>query len=112
MTIRIRSAPALLGFAALLAAPPLPAAGASDPDFGEMSLADLLDVPVEIAARGRQRAEEAPSIVTVVTRAEIEAWGARDLAEVLRLAGGFEFAIDVESLVGLSFRGAWVHEGK
>ncbi len=80
--------------------------------YQEMTLNQLLDVKVEIAARQEQTPEQAPSIVTVLTRQELETVGVRDLADALRLAGGFEFGIDVESLVGLAYRGVWVHEGK
>lgn len=100
---------ALIGWApcAALVAGDEPAA-----DYHELSLEELLDTPVEIASRQKQKATAAPSIVTVVSRADIEAWGVSDLAGVLRLAGGFELGIDVESLVGAGFRGVWIHEGK
>lgn len=76
----------------------------------EMSLEELMQVSV---ASGRaQKIEEAPSIVTLVTRDDIETYGARDLADILRLVPGFEFGIDVSSLMGMMFRGVWVHEGK
>ncbi len=82
----------------------------------ESSFDDLLEeaetITIVIASKSAQRQEEAPSIVSVITRQEIEAWGARDIADILRLVPGFEFGIDVQSLYGLGFRGIWAHEGK
>lgn len=65
-----------------------------------------------LATKTKMSVEKAPSIVSVVTREDIEAYGARDLADILRLVPGFEFGWDVDGIVGLNFRGIWVHEGK
>jgi len=48
----------------------------------------------------------------VFNRTDIEAYGARDLADILRYVPGFELGVDVLSLVGTSFRGIWAYEGK
>ena len=76
----------------------------------EMSLPDLLKI--KIATNKEQELEEAPSIVSVITRKEIEGYGCRDVSDILRLVPGFEFGVDVDGIVGLGFRGIWVHEGK
>ena len=95
-----------------------PAEGLAEPNASapaaddEVSLEDLLNVRVEIASKKQQTLQEAPSIVSVVTRQEFEAYGARDLTDILRLVPGFEFGIDVLSSTGLLFRGVWTHEGK
>lgn len=88
--------------------------GTADGDAGydALSLQDLLNVKVEIAARTPQTAEQAPSIVTVITRQDIETYGARDAADILRMIPGFEFGMDVTGVAGLGFRGIWVQEGK
>jgi outer membrane cobalamin receptor len=70
------------------------------------------EAKVRIAAQREQSLDEAPSIVSVITRQEIEAYGARDLADILRFVPGFEFGIDVYSEAGPLFRGIWVEEGK
>jgi outer membrane cobalamin receptor len=70
------------------------------------------EAKVVIAAQREQSLEEAPSIVSVITRQEMEAYGDRDLADVLRRIPGFEFGIDVYSEAGPLFRGIWVEEGK
>lgn len=70
------------------------------------------EAKVMIATRHIQTPEQAPAIVSVITRHDIEAYGARDLADILRLVPGFEFGIDVYSEAGATFRGIWVEEGK
>src|SRR5262245_30112405 len=63
-------------------------------DFDELNLEDLLNVTVSIAAGRVQRAEEAPSIVSVVTDEEIRRMGARTLTDVLQTVPGFEVLTD------------------
>lgn len=76
------------------------------------ALRKLMTTRVSIASRFEQADWQAPSVVSVVDRREIEAYGCRDLADVLRMIPGFDFGLDVQQLVGLSFRGVWGHEGK
>jgi outer membrane cobalamin receptor len=71
-----------------------------------------VELEVEIASKQKQAIEEAPSIISVVTREDIENYGFRDITDILRLVPGFEYAIDVQSLFGIGFRGMWGHEGK
>ena len=59
-------------------------------DFDELDLDDLLNVTVSIASGKIQRAEEAPSTVSVVTDEDIRRMGARTLADVLQTVPGFE----------------------
>lgn len=75
-------------------------------------LKTLRATKVSIASRLEQSQEEAPSVVSVVTRADIERYGWRELADVLRALPGFDFANDGTTLTGLSARGIWAHEGK
>src|SRR5689334_10592849 len=61
------------------------------------SLEALLDVPVdsvEGAARHTQRLTEAPASVTVITANEIETFGWRTLADVLKSVRGFYVTYD------------------
>ncbi|TAF32271.1 MAG: hypothetical protein EAZ57_09220 [Cytophagales bacterium] len=67
---------------------------------------------VTLATGSEISLEEAPSIISVVTQKDIQHYGCRDLADVLRLVPGFEFGVDVLALYGLGFRGVWAHEGK
>jgi outer membrane cobalamin receptor len=72
----------------------------------------VLDTKVRIASRLLQSQEEAPSVVSVITREDIERFGWRDLLDILRTVPGFDFANDGTNLIGLSVRGVWAHEGK
>ena len=78
----------------------------------DLSIEELLDLDVQVASAGPQATREAPAVLTVVTREEIQESGARDLIDVLRLVPGFEFGVDVWGIVGLGFRGLWGHEAK
>lgn len=100
------------------AAPALAADGGVDEppsaaqDIADLSLDALLDTPIEVASRRKESSRSAPALLTVITREEILASGARDLADVLMLVPGFTQHLDVESAVGVGFRGLWAHEGK
>ncbi len=94
-----------------------PAALAQEGEAGrpieEMTLEELLEVPVAIATPSKPQAvRDTPGIVTVITRQEIQESGARGLMEALSLVPGFAFGVDVEGAVGVGFRGIWGHEGK
>ena len=56
--------------------------------------------------------KRSPSIVSIVTANDIEKSGARDIMDVFRLVPGIDFNIDVQGVVGISFRGLWANEGK
>ncbi|MEW5852125.1 MAG: TonB-dependent receptor plug domain-containing protein [Myxococcota bacterium] len=81
-------------------------------EFEEMSLEELLAMPVAVAGSRAASLRESPGVVTMITREEILRSGARDLIDVLRLVPGFAFGVDVENAVSLGFRGNWGHEGK
>ena len=78
-----------------------------------LSLEDLMNLEVGVASGGKATPmREAPGILTVVTREEILAWGARDLFDVLQMVPGLQFAADVWGQIGLGVRGNWASEGK
>lgn len=54
--------------------------------------------------------KEAPGTVSVITAQDIQANGARDLIDVLRLVPGFEFNVDVQGVVGIGSRGNSANE--
>jgi iron complex outermembrane receptor protein len=86
---------ALLGLIAASARAGEPAAPPDPPDFTELSLEDLLKVKLVYAASRRaQSVGEAPSMVTVVGRDEIDRQGYRTLADLLRAVPGFYVATD------------------
>lgn len=78
-------------------------------DLEELSQVRLVSVSV---GRKNLSLRESPGIVSLITEEEIEQSGARDLVDLLRRVPGFDFAVDVESTVGLGVRGNWAHEGK
>jgi len=78
----------------------------------DLSVEELLDLEVQVASAEPLATRDAPAVVTVVTRDEIEQSGARDLIDVLRRVPGFDFGLDVWGVVGLGFRGQWGHEAK
>ncbi|MBI4509489.1 MAG: TonB-dependent receptor [Deltaproteobacteria bacterium] len=89
------------------------AASAQDLD-DETPLEELLFTEVRSATASQQAKtlRETPGVVSVITREEILALGARDLIDVLQLVPGFYFGSDVEGAIGVGFRGNWGHEGK
>jgi iron complex outermembrane receptor protein len=97
---RVRpSPPAALALAAALLSAGLPARPAHAQDVAEalslgtledMSLEELLDVPVAIASRSAESTRMAASIITVIDRERIEREGARTLHEALKTAVGFD----------------------
>lgn len=76
------------------------------------SLEEVLNIPTSIASRSRLPLREAPGLVTVITREEIQSSGARSLVDVLSLVPEFEFGADVQGNLGLGVRGNWGNEGK
>lgn len=71
------------------------AAGAqTSSDLTALSLEELLNVEVYSASKFPQRMSEAPSYVTVVTAADIKAYGYRTLAAILRSVPGLYVAYD------------------
>ncbi|MBI4509113.1 MAG: TonB-dependent receptor [Deltaproteobacteria bacterium] len=74
-------------------------------DISDISMEDLLAGNVVVSAtKTAQKKEEAPAIVSVVTRADIQRWGYRSVAEVLSHAVGF-YIIDDHALPNTSVRG-------
>lgn len=76
------------------------------------SLEETLNIKTSVATRSAMSLRETPGLVTVITREEIQASGARDLLDVLRAVPEFEFGVDVQGNLGLGVRGVWGNEGK
>lgn len=74
-----------------LPAAPAPAPAAEASDLSALSLQELLNVSVDkvyTASRREQKTWEAPASVSIVTRDEIQSFGYRSLADVLRAVPG------------------------
>jgi len=70
-----------------------------------LSLEDILNLKTNLASGKALTTRESPAVITILSREEIQAVGARDMIDVLMLVPGFNFCSDVWGLVGLSFRG-------
>lgn len=81
-------------------------------DATEKELLELLNTPVTVASAKATTIRESPGVITVLSHEEIQATGARDLIDVLRMVPGFDFGYDVEGATGLFARGLWAYEGK
>ncbi len=85
---------------------------AQQPMSAEDELMALLNTPVTVASQKALTTREAPGIISLIPREEILASGAKDLLDVLRLVPGFDFASDIQGVVGPAVRGNWAFEGK
>lgn len=84
--------PALPQALALLAVCPGPGDGERRQELEDLSLEELLEIPIATvygASKELERALDAPSAVTVIERAELVSQGYRTLADVLRHVRGF-----------------------
>src|SRR5580692_11900059 len=68
--------------------------GNEDTDLSEVSLEELSNIQVYSASKHMQNASEAPASVTVVTADEIQKYGYRNLADILRSVPGFYVTYD------------------
>ncbi len=66
----------------------------SPKDLGEASLEELGNIQVYSASKHMQNASDAPSSVTVITADEIQKYGYRNLADILRSVPGFYVTYD------------------
>ena len=69
-------------------------AGANGPDLQSASLEDLMEIKVYSASRYLQSRDDAAGTITVVTRSEIERYGYRTLADLLRSVPGLYVTYD------------------
>jgi outer membrane cobalamin receptor len=81
-------------------------------DLMKMDLEDIMGMDVTVFSVQGLTQRQTPGVLTVISREEIEASGARDLTDVLRLVPGFDFGVDNQSVVSLGVRGNWAQEGK
>jgi outer membrane receptor for ferrienterochelin and colicin len=96
-------------FAFMVASVPLKV-NASDESSPENLL--FMEIPVCVAAMTSQSPSDAPAVVTIITREEIQNSGARELNDILSMVPGFTPAMEVQGVVGYGVRGLWSLEGK
>jgi outer membrane receptor protein involved in Fe transport len=102
------------GLAAFALLAPVGLAGADAPSLLDLSLEELsqVEIKTDITSIRAKPIEEQPGIVSVVTGEQIRQTGAGDLSDVLIQVPGFALDTDVESMIGLTFRGLQGQEGK
>lgn len=83
-----------------------------DDIMSDLSLQELFAIETDIASNTSRDINEQPSIVSVITREQIQKSGARDLVDILRMVPGFGSAHDTAGINSWGFRGIWGHEGK
>jgi outer membrane receptor protein involved in Fe transport len=75
----------------------------SDQDLTQLDLQQLMNLDVETASRFPQKRSEAPSAVTVISSADIKAYGYRTLADILNSIRGLYVRYDtMYSYLGVS----------
>ena len=94
--------------------PPVAARAMDDAALFDLPLDQLARVEINagVPASQAQAILAQPGIVSVVTQQQIQATGARDLSDILMQVPGFSLDSDVESLVGLTYRGLPGQDGK
>jgi outer membrane cobalamin receptor len=80
--------------------------------LAELTLEELMDVEVDVAAKTPLTPRASPNVVTVISRQEIIDSGARDLIDVLHRIPSFSFSLDIANSVSVGFRGIYGNEGK
>jgi outer membrane receptor for ferrienterochelin and colicins len=64
------------------------------PDYAEMDLTKLMDIPIRAASKFEQKPAEAPASTTVITSEEIKRYGWRTLGDILKSVPGFYVSYD------------------
>ena len=73
-------------------------------DLADFSIQNV-EEKVSITSQTPLLVRDAPGTVTIINETEIQAMGARDLTDVLRLIPGIEFCVDIQGVVGIGMRG-------
>lgn len=81
-------------------------------NYLDLSLEELLDVPINVASRTALSQRESPGILTVIYGDEIRRSGARNLEDVLRQVPGFDFRLIGANVLGLGMRGHIGSDGR
>ena len=76
-----------------------------DDDIGDISLEDLMNIEVTSVSKNAQKMSEAPAVVAVVTRADIDLWGYRSVAEALKQVPGL-YGVDDHVSTNYGVRGS------
>ena len=94
LSTRTRCGLSVFAISLLFALAPTARAQENPKDLGEVNLEDLGTIKVYSASKHLQSASDAPASVTVVTSDEIQKFGYRNLADILRSVSGFYVTYD------------------
>jgi iron complex outermembrane recepter protein len=95
-----------LGVFVVIGERPLPAAEpASTPDFGSMSIEDLMKIPVTSFSKREEQLSEVSGALHVITQDDIRRSGAPNIPEALRMAPGLQVARVASHSWAISARG-------
>lgn len=82
------------------------------PDLLDLSLEQLMNIPVTVASQKSTSLGQTPGSITVFTEDMIQKSGARDINDLLMRVPGFDIANDVGNVLSFGIRGNWGIEGK
>jgi outer membrane receptor for ferrienterochelin and colicin len=102
----------IMNGALVLAQEQQPESKPDEKDYFDLSLEELMNIPIGVASKTELPIRESPGIISVITEQEIKNSGARDLIDVLSLVPGIQFGADVQGVAGIGIRGNWAYEGK
>ncbi len=80
--------------------------------LSDLSFEDLIEFQLKIASVKQRSIQESPSVITLITKEEIENSGARNIVDILNLVPGFNFVHGSVGSVSLAIRGMAAAEGK
>ncbi|NVK43210.1 MAG: TonB-dependent receptor plug domain-containing protein [Oceanospirillaceae bacterium] len=89
-----------------------PLAHTSENDLFNMSLKQLMTIPVDVASNTMKPVREQPGTVTIITEQQIARSGARFLIDLIKQVPGFWVGTDTIGTMSVSFRGVWGMEAK
>jgi outer membrane cobalamin receptor len=78
----------------------------------DLSLEQLLNMPVTTGNVKEKNIRETPGIISVINADDIKKTGARDLIDLLQMTPGIQFGSDIQNYVGIGMRGLWCSEGR
>ena len=85
---------------------------ANNPDFFELSLEELMSLPIKGVSNTLKPISEQPGTVSVISQQQIEQSGARYLMDLIKQVPGFWVGTDTIGTLSVSFRGIWGMEAK
>ncbi|MCO7223652.1 TonB-dependent siderophore receptor [Pleionea sp. CnH1-48] len=83
-----------------------------DRDLFNLELSELMNLEITVSSNKEKTIRKQPSIVSVMTKEQIQQSSARNLLDILKHFPGFWVGVDAQGVFSLSFRGVWGIDGK